>query len=149
MDLVADEELFAIEKISSRTQLLMNNPPERPHPAMHPAANERNSDVDMGFCNKRCYAVYSDDQKTRFFHLFFSKRLSASAAARQLGTHVRAAQRRVKRYHKDPESIFEKKKKTGCHRILGDEHKQFLLNYIDDNPSAVVTEVVENLKQKL
>jgi transposase len=49
--------------------------------------------------------------------------LNASAAARQLGIHIRAAQRWVKRYYEDPESIFEKKKKAGRRRILGEEHK--------------------------
>ncbi|CAO0790837.1 unnamed protein product [Mucor circinelloides] len=115
---------------------------------MHSAADERNSkDVDMELCNKRRYTFYSDDEKTRFFRLFFSKCLSASAAARQLGIHVRAAQRWAKRYHEDPESIFEKKKKSGRHRILGEEHEHFLLNYIDESPSAVLTEVVEHLLQ--
>ncbi|KAG1159869.1 hypothetical protein G6F37_004500 [Rhizopus arrhizus] len=39
--------------------------------------------------------------------------------ARQLGIHVRATQRWIKRYREDPESIFKKKKKPGRHRILG------------------------------
>ncbi|KAG1175661.1 hypothetical protein G6F36_011063 [Rhizopus arrhizus] len=104
MDLVVDEELFAIETISSRTQFLKNKPPERPNPAIHPTANE-------------------------------------------MSIHIRAAQRWVKRYYEDPESIFEKKKKSGRHRILREEHKRFLLNYIDENPSAVLTEVVESLTQ--
>ncbi|KAG0776658.1 hypothetical protein G6F22_012420 [Rhizopus arrhizus] len=149
MDLVVDEELFAIETISSRTQFLMNKPPERYIHTMPPAAAEGDSeDVAMELSNRRRYTFYSDDEKTRFFHLFFNKCLSAAAAAaRQLGIHVRVAQRWVRRYREDPESIFEKKKRSGRHRILGEEHKKFLLNYIDDNPSAVVTEVVENLKQ--
>ncbi|KAI8373051.1 uncharacterized protein BYT42DRAFT_579022 [Radiomyces spectabilis] len=37
-------------------------------------------------CNKRRYTFYSDDEKTKFFHLFFSKCLTASAAAKRLGT---------------------------------------------------------------
>lgn len=149
MDLVVDEELFAIETISCRTQFLMNKPPERPsNPVIHPVTSVRNNeDVDMELCNKRRYTLYSDEDKTRFFHLFFSKCLNASAAARQLGIHIRAAQRWVKRYYEDPESIFEKKKKPGRRRILGEEHKQFLLNYIDENPSAVVAEVAEILTQ--
>ncbi|KAG1052847.1 hypothetical protein G6F43_005032 [Rhizopus delemar] len=110
MHLSVDEELSAIETLSSRTQFLQNKPPERPPKPTH-------------------------------------KCLSASAAARQLGIHVRSAQRWVKRYYEDPESIFEKKKKSGRRRILGEEHKQFILNYIDENPSAVVTEVVESLLQ--
>ncbi|CEI91916.1 hypothetical protein RMCBS344292_06193 [Rhizopus microsporus] len=148
MDFVVDEELFAIETISSRTQFLMNKPPERlSNPVILPAADEINYDVDMELCSKRRYTVYSDEDKTRFFHLFFSKCLNASAAARQLGIHIRAAQRWVKRYYGDPESIFEKKKKSGRRRILGNDHKQFLSNYIDENPSAVVNEVVKSLKQ--
>ncbi|KAI7861933.1 hypothetical protein BDF14DRAFT_1862271 [Spinellus fusiger] len=93
----------------------------------------------MELCNKRRCTFYSGE-KTRFFHLFFSKCLSASAATKQLGIHIHAAQKWVKRYY-DPESIFEKKKKSGRHCILGEEHKQFILNYIDENASAVLTEV--------
>jgi transposase len=149
MDLVVDEELFAIETISSRTQFLMNKPPGRPsNPAMRPVADKRNHEgIDMELCNKRCYTIYFDEDKTRFFHVFFSKCLNVFAAARQLGIHVRAAQRWVKRYYENPESIFEKKKKSGRRRILGEEYKQFLLNYIDENPFAVVTEVAESLAQ--
>ncbi|CEI96764.1 hypothetical protein RMCBS344292_10918 [Rhizopus microsporus] len=145
---VVDEELFAIETISSRTQFLMNKPSERPNPVMHPVMDKRNSeDIDMELCNKRRFTVYSDEDKTRFFHLFFSKYLKASAAARQLSIHIRAAQRWVKRYYEGPESIFEKKNKSDRRRIYGEEHKQFLLNYIDKNPSVAVNEVVESLKQ--
>ncbi|CEG80911.1 hypothetical protein RMATCC62417_15174 [Rhizopus microsporus] len=149
MDLVIDEEQSAIETISSRTQFLRNKPAERPsNLAIFPVTSTRiNEDIDIELCSKRRYAVYSDKDKTRFFHLFFSKCLNASAAARQLGIHIRAAQRWVKRYYEDTESIFEKKKKSGRHRILEEEHKQFLLNYIDENPSAVVTEVAESLTQ--
>ncbi|ORE23292.1 hypothetical protein BCV71DRAFT_287593 [Rhizopus microsporus] len=65
----------------------------------------------------------------------------------RLDIHVRTAQRWVKRYYEDHESIFEKKKKSDRRRILGEEHKQFLLIYIDENSSAVVTEVAESLMQ--
>ncbi|CEP18709.1 hypothetical protein [Parasitella parasitica] len=96
MDLVIDEELCAIETVSSRTQFLANKPPERPHnPEMRVVADERSSeDIYMELCNKRRYTtVYSDEDKTQFFHLFFSEFLNASAAARQLGIHVRAVAR--------------------------------------------------------
>ncbi|KAG1454782.1 hypothetical protein G6F46_008467 [Rhizopus delemar] len=122
MYLSVDEELFAIETLSSRTQFLQNKPPERPPKptVLHSAGDERSHIDDyMELCNKRRYTFYSDDEEAGGFHLFFSKCLSASAAARQLGRR----------------------------RILGEEHKQFILNYIDENPSAVVTEVVESLLQ--
>lgn len=85
--------------------------------------------------------------KTRLDFFFFSKCLNASAAARQLGIPVRAAQRWDKRYYEDPKSIFEKKKKSGRRHVLGEEHKQFLLKYIYENPSTVVTEMAESLAQ--
>ncbi|CEI92944.1 hypothetical protein RMCBS344292_07189 [Rhizopus microsporus] len=110
MDLTVDEELFAIETISSRTQFRQNKPSERPpKPMLHSVGDEKNHDVYMELCNKRRYTFYSDDEKTRFFYLFFSKSLSASAAMIQLGIHIRAAHRWVKRYYEDSGNIFEKK----------------------------------------
>jgi transposase len=139
---------IAVETISSHIQFLMNKPPERSSiPVTHPVANERNDDIDMELCNMRRYTVYFDEDKTRFFHVFFSKCLNASTAARQLDIHIRAAQRCVKHYYEDPESIFEKKKKSGRNHILREQHKQFILNYIDGNPSTVVTEAAESLIQ--
>jgi hypothetical protein len=100
MNLVVNEELFAIETIISRTQFLNNKPSERySFLAMLSIADERkDKDADMELCNKRCYTFYSDDEKTRFFYLFFNKGLSASAAPRRLDSHIHATQRCVKRY---------------------------------------------------
>ena len=41
----------------------------------------------------------------------------------------------------------KKKKKSGRRRILGEEHKQFILRCIDENPFVVLTEVVGGLMQ--
>lgn len=54
----------------------------------------------------------------------FEKVLSASAAAKQLGIHVRSAQRWALQYEKDPHSIFEEGKSSGRPRILNDEHER-------------------------
>ncbi|CEI92061.1 hypothetical protein RMCBS344292_06335 [Rhizopus microsporus] len=77
MDLAIDEELFPIETISSRAQFLLNKPPERPsNPVMLPVTDERNNeDVDMELRNKRCYTVYSDQGKARFFSFIFQQML--------------------------------------------------------------------------
>ncbi|KAG1186918.1 hypothetical protein G6F70_009591 [Rhizopus microsporus] len=50
--------------------------------------------------------------------------MSASAAAKQLA------------------------KKTGRPRILRDEHKQVILEYIDENPSVVLEQEMERLLQR-
>ncbi|OAD70671.1 Homeodomain-like DNA binding domain-containing transcription factor [Phycomyces blakesleeanus NRRL 1555(-)] len=89
------------------------------------------------------------DIQTRFTKIVihFRNQLPNRISWHELGIHVRAAQRWVKRYYEDPGSIFEKKRKSSRRRILGEDHKQFLLNYIDENPSALVIEVTESLTQ--
>lgn len=37
------------------------------------------------------------------------------------------------------------KKKSSWYCILGKEYRNFILNYIDENPSAILIEVVEGL----
>ncbi|KAG1257360.1 hypothetical protein G6F68_009341 [Rhizopus microsporus] len=98
--------------------------------------------------SKRVYTLYRDQVKVRFFKLMFEKVMSASAAAKQLGIHVRTAQRWAQMYKTDPDSIFIKHKKTGRPRILRDEHKQVILEYIDENPSVVLEQVMERLLQR-
>jgi transposase len=78
---------------------------------------------------KRNYTRYFDQDKVRFFKLFFERCLSAAAAANQLGIHVRTAQKWAKQCEKDPGSIFEKWKKTGRPRALHEEHKSVILVY--------------------
>ncbi|CAO3677767.1 unnamed protein product [Rhizopus stolonifer] len=56
---------------------------------------------------KRDYIRYTMQDKARFFDLKIEKCMSASAAAKQLGIHVRTAQRWVKQYNACPDSIFE------------------------------------------
>ncbi|KAG1454447.1 hypothetical protein G6F56_007319 [Rhizopus delemar] len=121
IDVAVDEELFAIETISSRTQFLMNKPSERSNPVMHLVMDKNSEGIYMELCNKRRYTAYSDEDKTRFLHLFFSRSFQVFAAARQLGIHIRAAQRWIKPYYEDPERIFVKKNKSGQRRILREE----------------------------
>ncbi|KAL1925902.1 hypothetical protein VTP01DRAFT_7241 [Rhizomucor pusillus] len=96
---------------------------------------------------KRNYTLYTDQDKARFFKLLFEKCLSASAAAKQLGIHVRTARRWAKQYERDPDSIFQKHRKTGRPRLLNEEHKEMILDCIDENPSAVLEQVMEQLRQ--
>ncbi|KAL1930584.1 hypothetical protein VTP01DRAFT_10746 [Rhizomucor pusillus] len=77
----------------------------------------------------------------------FEKVLSASAAAKQLGIHVRTAQRWAKQYKVNPDSIFAKPKKNGRPRILGEQHKKVILEYVDENPSIVLEQLMERLLQ--
>ncbi|RCH83993.1 hypothetical protein CU097_006764 [Rhizopus azygosporus] len=94
--------------------------------------------------NQQYRKLYTSDYT---FRKVFERFLSAAAAATQLGIHVRTAQKWAKQYEKDPDSIFEKRRKTGRPRILHDEHKKAILECIDENPSIVLDEVMKKLKQ--
>ncbi|KAG1054450.1 hypothetical protein G6F43_003544 [Rhizopus delemar] len=96
---------------------------------------------------KRNYTRYSDQDKVRFFKLLFERCLSAAAAANQLGIHARTAQKWAAQYEKDPDSIFQKRRKTGRPRILHEGHKSVILECIDENPSVVLDEIMKKLKQ--
>ncbi|KAL1931091.1 hypothetical protein VTP01DRAFT_10228 [Rhizomucor pusillus] len=151
MDYVIDEEQHALETLSSYTQYLRNLPCESDHgsDAMQTEVAKKDVDVRMRETSvKRAYTLYTDQDKVRFFKLLFEKYLSASAAAKQLGIHVRTAQRWAKQYEKDPDSIFEKRKKNGRPRILSEEHKKVILGYIVENPSAILEQLMERLLQR-
>ncbi|KAG1246563.1 hypothetical protein G6F68_014586 [Rhizopus microsporus] len=115
------------------------------------AYEDAKDDVDVCMkeaSSKRAYALYTDQDKAKFFKLMFEKVMSASAAAKQLGIHVRTAQRWAQMYKTDPDSIFIKHKKTNRSRIFHEEHKQAILEYIDENPSVVSEQVMERLLQR-
>ena len=93
------------------------------------ADEDAKDDVDVCMkeaSSKRVYTLYTD----------------------QLGIHVCTAQRWAQMYKTDPDSIFIKHKKTGRSRILHEEHKQVILEYIDENLSAVLEQVMERLLQR-
>lgn len=113
MDYVVDEEQYALETVSSYTQYLRNTPRERDRESDAMLIEDMNKGIDVRMREasvKRAYTLYTDQDKVRFFKLLFEKCLSASAAAKQLGIHVRTAQRWAEQYEKDPNSIFEKRK---------------------------------------
>ena len=146
MDYIIDEERYALETVSSHTQYLHNQPQENNFDVDSMADEDAKDDPDVCMkeaSSKRTYTLYTDQDKVRFFKLVFEKVMSASAAAKQLGIHVRTAQRWAQMYKTDPESIFIKHKKTGCSRILQEEHKQVILEHIYENPSVVLEQVTE------
>ncbi|KAL1934835.1 hypothetical protein VTP01DRAFT_7017 [Rhizomucor pusillus] len=119
MDSAVDEKQYALETLSSYTQ-------------------QKDMVVRMKEASiKRVYTLYTDQDKVRFFKLMFEKVQSASAAAKQLAIHVRTAKTWAKQYEVNPDSIFAKRKKNVRPRILGEEHKKVILEYVDENPSVV------------
>ncbi|KAG1170467.1 hypothetical protein G6F70_009073 [Rhizopus microsporus] len=147
MDYIVDEEQFRLETLSSHTQYLAQLPleSEKEVETMQTEERKPSSDVIMRETSvKRNYTRYSDQDKMRFFKLLLERCMSAAAAAKQLGIHVRTAQNWAKQYEKDPDSVFEKRKKTGRLRILHEDHKSVILECIDENPSVVLDEVMKS-----
>lgn len=74
--------------------------------------------------------------------------MSTSIAAKQLRIHVCLAQRCVLQYEKDPESIFKKRKANGCPHIIYEEHKKVILKCVDENPSIILEQLMNQLFQR-
>ncbi|KAL1934460.1 hypothetical protein VTP01DRAFT_6642 [Rhizomucor pusillus] len=113
MDYIVDEEVYALQTVSPHTQYLRNIACERNCESFTMHIDEP-KDIDIRMreaTTKRTYTIYTDQDKVRFFKLMFERVLSASAAAKQLGIHVRTAQKWALQYEKNPDSIFEKRKK--------------------------------------
>ncbi|ORE09951.1 hypothetical protein BCV72DRAFT_316834, partial [Rhizopus microsporus var. microsporus] len=152
MDYIVDEEQFRLGTLSFHTQYLAQLPLESENVIETMQVEKEpvkpHSDVIMKETSvKRSYTRYSDQDKVRFFKLLFERCLSAAAAAKQLGIHVRTAQKWTKQHEKDPDSVFEKRRKTGRPRILHEEHKSVILECTDENPPIVLGEVMKRLKE--
>ncbi|ORE04358.1 hypothetical protein BCV72DRAFT_313114 [Rhizopus microsporus var. microsporus] len=151
MNYIVDEEQFRLEMLNSHTQYLaqLSLASEKEVEVMQIEKEAKpSSDIKMKeTLVKRSYTRYSDQDKVRFFKLMFEKCLSAAAAAKQLRIHVRTAQNWAKQYEKDPDSIFQNRRKTSHPCILHEDYKSVILEYIDENPSVVLDEVMKKLKQ--
>lgn len=68
MDVVVDEELFAIETIISRTLFLVNKPSERRSPIMHPVMDKRNSeDIETKVLTPTSESEVTEEQNKSLF----------------------------------------------------------------------------------
>ncbi|KAG1395621.1 hypothetical protein G6F60_010137 [Rhizopus arrhizus] len=74
--------------------------------------------------------------------------MTASAAAKQLGIHIRTVQRWVRQYSLCPDNIFDNCKQVDRKCILSKDHKTAIINFIDANPSAAAVEVTEHLLKR-
>ncbi|KAL1926453.1 hypothetical protein VTP01DRAFT_5782 [Rhizomucor pusillus] len=126
MDYFIDQEQFALD-----TQYLQKKPAEKSRANVMQVDKPRDDDSRMReVAEKRTYTSYTPQDKARFFKVKIEKCMSASAAAKQLGIHIRTAQRWVKQ------------------RILTEEHVKALIDFTDANLSAVVVEVTEHLMRQ-
>jgi hypothetical protein len=102
MDYIVDEEQYRLETLSSYSQYLSKVRQEDKTEAMQ-IEDSVKPEIDVAMretSTKRNYTQYADQNKVRYFKLLFEKCLSASAAAKQLGIHVRTAQRWARQYER-------------------------------------------------
>ncbi|KAI9279004.1 hypothetical protein BDA99DRAFT_578696 [Phascolomyces articulosus] len=134
MDYIVDQNLYALESLTSHTEHLQNvNSTSTAQVDVEHIDYERvQRDEDSHM------REITEKQKARFFKLKIGKCLSASAAAKQW----------VKQYGEDPGSIFDSKKQ-GCKRILNEEHKMTVNKYVDSNPSVATTDITEHLMSEI
>ncbi|KAL1926512.1 hypothetical protein VTP01DRAFT_5633 [Rhizomucor pusillus] len=117
MDYIVDEEQFRLETLNSHTQ----------YSAQLPLESEKKPEA----MQMKKEAKPDRDVKMR------------EASVKRNYTRYSDQDK----YEKDPDSIFQKRRKTGRPRILHEEHKSVILECIDENPSVVLDEVMKKLKQ--
>ncbi|KAG1266388.1 hypothetical protein G6F65_014071 [Rhizopus arrhizus] len=79
---------------------------------------------------------------------FYEMGLNVAQAARKLGMPTRSAQGWYDRDQKDPQDIIQRKaakNPVGRPPSLGEEHRAFLVNYIDKKPSLALDEIMDGL----
>ncbi|KAI8990861.1 hypothetical protein BDF20DRAFT_804386, partial [Mycotypha africana] len=150
MDYIVDQNEFVVETIATHADYLKSAASSKSSLACPMRIDKPKDEIIhmKGTRVKRNYVRYTVQDKVRFFDLKIEKCMSASAAAKQLGIHIRTAQRWVKQYSVCPDSIFDCCNRVGRKGILTEEHKKTVTNFIDANPSASVVEVTEHLLKR-
>lgn len=99
---------------------------------------------------KRHYNSHSEDVKSIVIDYHLEKLVSAAQAGKKYGVAARVAQRWIKEYKESvrQEEPENNKKKPGPKPRLGDEHKRHLIEFIDDNPSAIINQAVDSLTKQ-
>ncbi|KAG0736373.1 hypothetical protein G6F22_010700 [Rhizopus arrhizus] len=150
MDYIVDQNEFIVETIATHTDYLKHAVSNESSSSTCPMLVEKakNKDVRMKEAKtKRDYVRYTVQDKARFFELKIEKCMSASAAAKQLGIHIRTVQRWVKQYSMCPDNIFDSCKRVG-QRIISYLDLARIKNYLNANPSAAVVEVTKYLLKR-
>ncbi|CEG81567.1 hypothetical protein RMATCC62417_15755 [Rhizopus microsporus] len=150
MEYIVDQNEFIVETIAAHTDYLKNTTSTESSltcPIL--VENSKVEDICMKEAKpRRDHVRYTVQDKARFFDLKTEKCMNASAAAKQLGIHIRTAQRWVKQHGMCPDNMFDSCSRVGRKCILTDEYKRAVVNLIDTNPSATVVEVTEHLLKR-
>ncbi|OZJ01575.1 hypothetical protein BZG36_05605 [Bifiguratus adelaidae] len=95
-----------------------------------------------------CYRRYTPDQVEKLFDLVIEEGKTAKEAALITGINIRTAQHYIKKYNDDEEKrlpSIHRKPRVGRRGKLTEAHSQFLIEYIDKNPTSVLVDIKEKL----
>lgn len=95
------------------------------------------------------YNTYTDEDRRRYFYFIHERLLKPSEAARLANVNPETARKWKRAYKNDPENKIPLKKTTRTsNRVpsrLNEQHKAYLVDFFDENPTAVIQDAVENL----
>ncbi|KAJ2557933.1 hypothetical protein EV175_001057 [Coemansia sp. RSA 1933] len=94
------------------------------------------------------YRRYTPQQIERLFDLVIEEGRTAKEAALMTGINVRTAQNYVKTYREDEQGRLpgvERKPGSGRPAKLNEEHSQFLAQFVNNNPTAVLADIKKSL----
>lgn len=95
------------------------------------------------------YNVYTDEDRIRYFFFLHEKLMKHSEAAKLANVNPETARKWKRQYDNDPgKNIPLKKTNRTSKRApsqLNGSHKMHLVNFFDENPTAVIQDAVEDL----
>ena len=94
------------------------------------------------------YRRYTTHQIEQLFDYVIEQRKTAKEAALLTGLNIRTAQHCIKKYNEDEERrlpVSGRKLGAGRKPKLTEVHSQFLIGYVDEHPTAILTDIRRNL----
>jgi transposase len=155
MDMDVDDVMYPIQSVINYSEYLDVKPPE-PLKITKTGKEEDNESVKDDVPKKKSSCVsnkhYKDTEKEQLFYLVYEKWMTVRAAALQLQIKPRTAQHWVQKDQEDPQDEIQRKAGNGRPRgkpaILGEEHKQSLVDKIDENLSLVLYQMMASLTEQ-
>jgi transposase len=97
------------------------------------------------------YRRYTAFQTEKLFEVVIEAGKTAKDAALMIGISIRTAQHNIKKYHDDEEKFSpvagNKKFSAGPTNKLAEQHSNFLVEYIDERPAAVLSKIKHHVYQ--
>ncbi|GAA5798206.1 hypothetical protein HPULCUR_003606 [Helicostylum pulchrum] len=145
VEMEVDQDMYPVEMVTDFNIYRDIKPPEKEikiiaeQPKKVPDTEEK----------RNTYQHYNDIEKEQLLDLVINRGMSARAAAMKLNIKPRIAQIWVKKDKDDPQPYFEKKegsgRPVGRPPKLGEEREKFLVDLVDDQPSLVLDQIMDNL----